>query len=112
MAIDFNDANLQVEHALRQRIMHVRQHIEAVAGASYSTIRYEQSSDNGKWHINSWGNGTADITTKGALLSDVLAEHIRRVNVEKRMDVLPALLSPPEHIEVLTLDGPPVVDLT
>jgi len=90
---DFNNnASLKAEHDLRAKINQVRAHVEAATGALYVTVFYEQGNDTGKWRINSWGNGTVDISTKGTQLDVVMAEHIRRVGVEKGMDTLPAMI--------------------
>jgi hypothetical protein len=108
---DFNSAALLFEHNLRAKITQVRQHIEAATDVSHCNVRYEQGYYDGKWAINSWGNGIADQTTKGAQLDVVMEEHIRRIGAEKGMEVLPAMLgyTPPEDAAAEIGDN---VDLT
>lgn len=90
-----DNAVLRFEHELRAKLNQFRNHIEASTGASYITISFVCGSDGGKWQVNSWGGSTADITTKGAVLETVIAEHIRRVGTENALATLPAMLEAP-----------------
>jgi hypothetical protein len=46
----------------------------------------------GTWGVNTWGNATPDLHTKGAVFIDVVEAHIRRVREQMELAKLPALL--------------------
>ena len=106
----FDMKQVQWEHAFRAVIRQVRNHVAQATRAGYVTVRFEQSSDDGKWSVNSWGGGTSDITTRGAVLQHVMAEHVRRVNIEGGLDTLPALLGTDVPADVSVEEPAPAHD--
>ena len=56
-------------------------------------IRYaHDTSEEGKWNVSSYHNRTS-LSTDGAVLLDVVREHIERVQRTEEMKQLPSLLS-------------------
>jgi hypothetical protein len=95
---------LKFEHALRDELRDVSKHLEDSIGCNYVTITFV-ASDGGQWSVNTWGGGAKDVTTKGAVLSTVMTEHLRRCGVEQSLSVLPALLEAPKPAVIVDNSG-------
>jgi len=106
--------HVEFEHAFRDRLNQYSAYIRSrinddgdPAGKMNVTYRFEYGGwdhSSGNWNINTWGNGTPDISTKGAVFIDVVEAHIRRVREQMELAKLPALLKAPviTHAQMLT----------
>lgn len=86
-------SDIDFEHMLRDRITLAKNLLEKgiLAGGKehlnlYSSVHFDTD---GKWRVNTWGAGTDDITTKGAMLFTVVNEHIDVVRRQDRLNDLP-----------------------
>jgi hypothetical protein len=59
------------------------------------TVRYEHDRGDGTWSLHTWASGI-DVTTKGAVLRDVMTAHINSYMTQQEMRALPSLLPAPE----------------
>lgn len=97
-------SHVEFEHAFRDKLRQYSVYIRTqILGDNNEdlriTYRFEHGTyncDAGTWFINTWGYGTPDITTKGAVFAEVVQSHIRRVSEQIGLDKLPALLPAPE----------------
>lgn len=104
---DAYQAHVEYEHAMRDRLKQYNGYLRHAInddGDPQENMRINYrfefggawDATGGVWTINTWGNGTPDISTKGAVFIEVVQAHVRRVREQIDLATLPALLEAPK----------------